>query len=153
MIFLEYYPDKALIKAIGIPKKEIVHAFSKGNVCKKLEKVKRCWGLVDKDPSSAQPTYMARLKSHTNEGNIELLYDEQNKNYLIVLYPELEDWILESAKEVEVNPTNFGLPNGSNELKKVVNNRLRQFENLIHDIIRKKGKRIITLEGFLKGKI
>lgn len=34
MIYVECNPDKVLVRALGISKRNIKHSFSKGNVCK-----------------------------------------------------------------------------------------------------------------------
>ncbi len=62
MIYLECNPDKALVKALGITKKEIFHTGNKGNVCKRLQKSKNSKGTVDEDPSSIQPNYIKKLQ-------------------------------------------------------------------------------------------
>lgn len=107
MIYLECYSDEALVKALGIHKKEIYHSYSKGNVCKKLEKNSESKGLVDEDPFSTQPSYIGKLKTNSHEYDIKLLYDEIANNHLIVLCPRLEDWILKAAKEAGINVKNI----------------------------------------------
>ncbi|MCJ7497004.1 MAG: hypothetical protein MUO78_02560 [candidate division Zixibacteria bacterium] len=85
MIYVECNPDEALVKSLGIPRREIHHSGNKPEVCKRLKKSKNCKGLVDEDPSSEKLPYMDKLKLHSNEHNIKLLIDEKDKNYLIVI--------------------------------------------------------------------
>jgi hypothetical protein len=149
MIYLECEPDKVLVKALGISRKEIKHAFSKGNVCNKLEKSRNSKGLVDEDPLRPQPTYIGKLKLHSHEKDIKLLSDENAQNYLIMLCPTLEEWILKAVKELGVNIVNFGLPDDAGKLHKIINIKLGSFENLIEDIKKRKSGMLKTLEGFI----
>jgi hypothetical protein len=149
MIYLECEPDKALVKALGIPRKEIKHMFSKGNVCNRLEKTKNSKGLVDEDPLSPQPSYIGKLKSLSGGHGIKLLLDEKNQNYLIVLCPRLEDWVLNVAKEANIDVLKHGLPNDPNKLHEALNIKLDKFKDLI-DKIKQKSEMLKTLEGFIK---
>lgn len=150
MIYLECYTDKALARALGIHKKEIYHSGNKGNVCRNLTKSRNSIGLVDEDPLSAQPSYIGKLKTNSYESDIKFLYDGNNQNYLIILCPRLEDWILKAANETKVNVEDFGLPNDADELHKVINIKTEKFLLLVEHIKKKKGKMLKTLEGLLK---
>lgn len=149
MIYLECYSDEALVKTLGVHKKGIFHSYSKGNVCKKLEKSINSKGLVDEDPFSTQPSYVGKLKTKSHEYNIKLLYDEIAKNHLIVLCPRLEDWILKAAKEAGINIKDYSLPDDANELHKIINANREKFFLLIEDI-KKRSKMLKTLEKMIK---
>ncbi|MCJ7457506.1 MAG: hypothetical protein MUP17_00735 [candidate division Zixibacteria bacterium] len=153
MIYLECKPDKALVSAIGIPSREISHERGKTKVCKKLEKYNNSKGLVDEDPFGTQPRYIRKLRVHSNKHSVKILEDETNNNYLIVLCPALEGWVLEAAREAKIDISEYGFPPEPNRFHKAVNTRLKNFERLLEDLIKQKSKMIITLEGFLKGKI
>jgi len=149
MIFLECEPDKALVKGLGIPRKEIKHMFSKGNVCNRLEKTKNSKGLVDEDPLNPQPSYIGKLKFLSRGHGIKLLVDEKNQNYLIVLCPRLEDWVLNVAKQASIDVLTHGLPNDPNKLHEALNIKLDRFRDLI-DKIKQKSEMLKALEGFIK---
>jgi hypothetical protein len=151
MIYLECEPDKALIRTLGISSKEIKHEYSKGNVCNKLSKTKNSKGLVDEDPSSAQPSYIGRLKLLSFENNIKLLSDEKAQNLLIVLCPRLEEWILRAAQELGINVEDYGLPNKANQLHKVINTKIENLVRLLENR-KRQSKMLKTLEGFVKSK-
>lgn len=153
MIYLECDSDKAFVRALDIPKKEIVCADGKGNVCNYLEKNMHSVGLVDEDPLSAKPNYMNKLRIHLNENNIKLFFDEKNKNYLIVLHPRLEEWILEVAKNASIDPAKYGFPDNVKQFRRQLNLRLdKKFGEFVQDL-RDKSQVVRKLEGFLKGKI
>lgn len=134
MIFLECNADKTLLTSLGIQSQEICHVFSKGNVCNRLRKTKNCLGLVDEDPGSGQPQYMGTLTLVSHNNAVKLLSEENNQNKLVVLCPRLEDWIVEAAKQAEVDLASYHLPENGNGLHKVVNTRLDEFERLIKDM-------------------
>lgn len=149
MIYLECEADKTLVSALGIPRKEIKHMFSKGNVCNRLEKSKNSKGLVDEDPLSPQPSYIGKLRPISNKHGIKLLLDEKNQNYLIVLCPRLEDWVLNVTIEAKIDLLNYGLPSDPNKLHETLNIKLDKFKDLI-DKINQKSEMLKTLEGFIK---
>ena len=134
MIFVECNADKTLLTSLGIQSQEICHVFSKGNVCNRLRKNKNCLGLVDEDPGSGQPQYMSELKLVSHDNAIKVLNDKNNQNKIIVLCPRLEDWIVDAAKEAEVDLANYHLPSNGKALHKVINTRLDEFEKLIKDM-------------------
>jgi len=149
MIYLECDPDKALVKALGMPNKEIKHAYSKGNVCNKLAKSSHSKGMVDEDPASPQPNYIGKLKLHFHQHDIKLLHDDKAQNRLIVLCPRLEEWILKAAREAKVNTQDYGLPNEAHRLHEIINTRVESLEKLIKSI-KGESKMLKTLEGFIK---
>lgn len=156
MIFVENEAHKILVKAIGVSEKKIIVADGKGNVCNKLEKEKNCKGLVDEDPLSSQHSYFKKLGHKEVKNEIKLFFDQKNKNYLIILCPVVEKWILKAATEVKLNTSKYNLPDNSNELYKTLhadNKRYKNLERLIKDIIKQKSSMLKTLEGFLKGKV
>lgn len=149
MIYLECDPDKALISTLGIPSKDIKHANSKGNVCNHLAKNKNVKGLVDEDPLSSQPNYLKRLKLHSFEHSIRVLYDEKASNHLIVLCPVLEEWILKAAKEAGVEVGDYGLPNETRQLHQMINTRIDSFKKLLK-VMLGKSKMLTSLENIVK---
>jgi len=150
MIYVECLPDRTLVKVLGVPKRKIEHAGDKGRICNRLEKTYNSKGLIDEDPLSSQPNYIKRLKLiSSDKGEIRLLYDEKAENHLIILSPRLEGWILKAAKEAEVDIRKHGLPDEEHELHKVINMRLKEFENFLEEI-RKNINMLKTLEGFIK---
>lgn len=149
MIFVECEPDKTLVKVLGVPRKEVRHAYGKGNICNRLEKSRNSKGLVDEDPYSIQPPYISNLKLCSNEDEIEVLYEEKNQNTLILLCPKLEDWILKAVKEASIDIRNYGLPDDADKLHEAINTKIVSFENLLNDI-KKRSKRLKALKKAIK---
>ncbi|MDZ7401133.1 MAG: hypothetical protein ONB37_13300 [candidate division KSB1 bacterium] len=148
MIFVECNADKTLLTSLGIQAKDIYHVFSKGNVCNRLRKNKNCIGLVDEDPDSGQPQYLETLALISDKNDVKVLNDKNNQNYLIVLCPRLEDWIVAAAQQAEVDLASYNLPANGNALHKVVNVRLADFERLIKEL-KKSSKMVEYLVSLL----
>ena len=149
MIFVECDSDKALVKSLGIKRKHITHAFSKGNVCNQLEENTDCKGLIDEDPNSIQPHYIEDFKLLATENGIKQFHQKTSNNFLIMLCPRLENWVLSAAKQANIDISKFSLPDAPSLLHRVINTKIRSFEILLDEI---KGSSIMlkTLENFLK---
>ena len=65
---------------------------------------------------------------------IEILHHNQGHNRLIVLYPRLEEWVIESARKANVSLRNYNLPTTGNELHEVINFKIKRFEELLDDL-------------------
>ena len=148
-IYVECKPDYTLVKSIAnIPRRQINHAGNKSEVCKTLKKCEMCIGLVDEDPFSVQPSYFQDL--HVKElslHELKVLHDTSRDNYVVVLCPRLEDWILKAAQEISVDVKEYGLPDDDVELHKRINKNLGRFEELIREL--ESCKRVKTLRNLL----
>lgn len=149
MIFVECKPDKVLVRILGIPTHEIIHAGNKSSVCKKLERSNGSKGLVDEDPDSGQPTYIRRLEIIDMRSDFKILYDPRRDNYLIILCPRLEEWILKAAREAKVEVKKYNLPNNGDYLHRIINLKIDKFERLVLDL-RSKSRMLKDLESILK---
>mgnify|MGYP005843889063 CR=1 FL=1 len=152
MIHVECDADQTLVMTLGVPRKEIKHVHAKGNVCNRLEKGRRTKGLIDEDPLSLQPRYVRRLRLLSDEKQIKLYHDKIAENYLIMLCPRLEEWVLKVAREVGIDISEYGLPDDADKLHTALNikSKLENFEKLIEDIKERSGM-LKTLEGFIRG--
>jgi hypothetical protein len=149
MIYVECKPDVTLVKKLGVIEKKIFHAGGKSKVCKKLERNRNSKGLVDQDPLSIQPPYLDKLSLVYHQHKIKIFHDTERDNYVVVLCPRLEDWILEATKEAKVDIKRYNLPTDGDELHKTINTKIGRFEELI-DNLRKKSKMMKVLEKFIR---
>jgi len=135
MIYVECKPDFVLA-SLFVSKKGIIHAGNKSEVIKCLRKRNNCKGMIDEDPGHSQPSYLKEfnlVKESSNLG-IKILRDKRN-NYLIVLCPRLEEWILNSAKERKIDlEKDYRLPAEENKFHAVINANISKFELLIKDL-------------------
>jgi len=148
MIYVECEADKILVQYLGILRKEIKHAGNKGNVCNKLKKNKNSKALIDQDPFSNQPYYIQKLKIIFNEYNIKVLFDNEFKNYLIILCPRLEKWILQVANNAGIDIKKYGFPTNDNKLHKMINSNIKKFKELVN-LLPKDNIMLTTLSKYL----
>jgi len=137
MIYIECYPDLALVRSlIRITRRDFDHEFKgKGAICNRLMKQGSSIGLLDEDPLSPQPNYLklAEVKDDLSGHGIKVLQDV-NHNSIIVLCPRLEEWILEAAKETGIDLERYKLPANADELHREINFSLDKFEKLLDDL-------------------
>ena len=138
MYRVECDPDVALVSSLtSVPPRRIMHHQGKSELIRKLLKQNDSVRLIDKDPSSIQPTlYLQRFQvlSYSDSDGIEILHHNQGHNRLIVLYPRLEEWVIESARKANVSLRNYNLPTTGNELHEVINFKIKRFEELLDDL-------------------
>ncbi|MEM2419940.1 MAG: hypothetical protein QXL38_03025 [Candidatus Bathyarchaeia archaeon] len=138
MYVVECEPDAVLVKCLAATsKKDIIHAGNKPELLKKLvERYTYSKGMIDEDPWSYQPPLLSRFKEKqsTREFEIKIFNQRSRNNVLIMLCPRLEEWILKAAKEANVKPEDFSLPNDPEELHRIINIRTDNFEKFIKNI-------------------
>jgi hypothetical protein len=149
MFRVECDPDVALVSSLtSVPQRRIMHHQGKNELLRKLLKEKNSVGLMDKDPSSIQPTvYLQRFQviNYSDSDGIEVLHHRQGHNRLVILYPRLEEWVIESARRVNINPLEYNLPPNGNELHEVINFKIKRFEELLEDL-KQSSDRVKTLK-------
>ena len=155
MIFVECKPDLTLIKSLTkVTRREITHEFKgKGEICNRLRKQTNCKALLDEDPSSAQPSYIKEtgLEKEFSEHGLKLLRDAVNNNYLVILCPRLEEWILRAASEVAIDVGKYKLPNNAAKLHSEINISLDRFEKLL-EVLKDSSSRLKILKSLLEAK-
>lgn len=149
MIFVECDPDRVLVCSLGISRREVVHAGNKPGVCRRLKRCSNCKGLVDEDPHSVQPSYLCGLTVVDGRDGVRVLYDSRRSNFLVVLCPRLEEWVLRVAREAGVDLRNYGLPNDGGALHRMVNLKINRFRELVL-ALRARSKVLKRLEAILK---
>ena len=143
MFYVECNTETTLLKTLGIPRRKIRHVHGKGNVCNLLKKQKNSIGIIDEDPGSAQPTYLKELKLIEEKDDLKCLTDKNN-NQIIVICPEIEDWIFKTSKEDRVDLKKYNLPDNLHNFRKEVELKLDRFELLLRELINK-SQRMKTL--------
>jgi hypothetical protein len=152
MIYVECKPDFVLVNVLGVAKRNIIHAGNKSKVCRRLKKSDNSKGLVDEDPWTEQPPYVEKLDLIHNQHEIKTLQDNQRGNYLIVLCPRLEEWVLKATKDAQIDITRYNLPDDGERLHKEININIDKFEKLIKDL-KGKSKMMKALEKSIKSRV
>lgn len=152
MILVECNPDEVLVRLL-IGSRNIEHCGSKSGICKRLSrKYRDSIGLVDHDPGSAQPRYIRELLAQGKSKRIDditIIYDPRRNNYIIMLYPRLEEWIIKVSKQSGIKLSKYNLPSDGNKLHREINARLYNFEKFLEELI-KKSRELNLLREILK---
>ena len=109
---------KSLLRFLGVPRKSILPLGSKGNVIKRLKDHPGATGIVDEDPGYDPPHEFAsyRLTESGEGAQIQLRKRQAGGQNLIVLCPEVEEWLLQRAKISGVDPRQYHLQVTAREL-------------------------------------
>jgi len=145
-VFVECYPDEALLRAIGVPRKQLRHERCKGEVVKKVLKLDCATGIVDEDPASAQPRDLSSYEEvEVAEGLRLLVRRGSSERRLIVVCPRLEEWLIERAHLSDVKPKDYNLPDDASRLHSIARyDRKDGFQQFLAELIdRDKGVRLL----------
>ena len=117
IVSIECDPDGYILNCIGIPLAEIRHEGGLPSVVRMVDKVCPSMGMVDEDPGKPHPRIYDNFELFGQEHGLQLRKrfgsDDQK---LVVVCPDLETWLYERAREIDVEPENFGLPTTSRAL-------------------------------------
>jgi hypothetical protein len=153
MYLVECKPDAVLVISLtSASKKDIIHAGNKSELLKRLiERQTNSKGIIDEDPWSVQPPHLQKFEETQDLTGykFKILRHATKNNTLIVLCPRLEEWILEAAKEVNMDIRTYNLPNDAAKLHEQINIRIDRFQKLVQDL-KKKSNRIKALKKHLK---
>jgi 16S rRNA C967 or C1407 C5-methylase (RsmB/RsmF family) len=153
--------ERAILNFLKIPAKFIADSLN-GNtgiealMRKRQEKDfhKTLVGITDEDPKKITPRMFDEFVEEKNENFITLKkHPHYTNHYLIIIKPEFEKWLIETASEVNINMYDFDLPDNPKELKKITRKREitknENFKNFLKEINQKHSIRWNTLSGIL----
>ena len=107
-------------------------------------------GIIDKD--KVELGYVKECRTIAESKHITLLKHQSKSQYLIMVAPAIDGFIIDCAKEQNVNMMNFGLPAALQDFikisKNVTSNKDPRFKNLFAAI--KDNVEIKTLKNTLK---
>jgi len=155
LIFVECKPDRLLIRILaGVGKKEIRHSGNKFEVMKQLDKHSMALGIIDEDPGKNQPTQLQKAEDISTDEirATDLILLRYRDSLVLVLRPRLEEWILKTAREININPKDFTLPNDPEQLHSIINYNLDKFGRFLIKMkhYERKSRRIETLKNSVK---
>lgn len=148
-VHVECYPDGLLVSKLGFTTKKIKHGFGKSRVLKKLSRSSGSLGLVDEDPGQSKHPYEKKLSEDKTSVNLKLFKDP-NGNKIIELKVKLENWILNACTESKINPAQFNLPADPHKLHIIINSKLKNYGDLLDELIRRNNTSLATLKSWLQ---
>jgi hypothetical protein len=149
MLHLECKPDEVLARKLGRTRKQCLHHNDKGRVCNALKRAASCTGMIDEDPDSAQPLYLATLTEQSSEHDVRVLRDEKRNHRVVIIRPRLEEWLIKTAQTSGIEMDNFGLSDHGNELHREINARLPKVEELIAALLKARSARLLHLQSLI----
>ena len=149
MLLLECKPDEVLARRLGLTRKACVHHNDKGRVCNALKKSSGYTGMIDEDPGSAQPPYLATLAQTANIHDLLVMQDSQRSHRVVIVRPRLEEWIIKTAQASGLKMGDFGLSERGNELHREINARLPKLEELLDALIEAGSERLRYLKSLI----
>ncbi|HQW06748.1 MAG TPA: hypothetical protein PLV08_14565 [Flavobacteriales bacterium] len=110
MHLVECYSDENLLRALGIPGRDIRRMRGKGNVMRFLQRKVDgpCIALLDLDRNEAQPSDLKVFTRQSEEHGVSMYTWKEHR--LIFLDDNLEDWLVRAVKRAGKRMNDFGLP-------------------------------------------
>jgi hypothetical protein len=143
MLFVECKPDLTLASFLLVSKTHrIEHAGNKTGVLKRLVKRKgypnyeNSLGIIDEDPWSIRLPDLDMFKEvcFLRDYEMRVLHYQFLNNYVLVLCPRLEEWIMEAARQAGIGIMGYDLPTDITNLRDVINSRIDKFQLLLADL-------------------
>ncbi len=149
IIFIECVTDKILVLKLNFGRRQIRCAGGIGEVCNRLKDSENSCVVVDEDPTKTRPKYMIdllRTSVVSNDHDIIVAHDGKRNNYLIVICPDRENWLIKTAKLLKIDLKSYGLPPNPKELKVLNLRDPRKIEPFIEDLLKFDHPRIKELK-------
>lgn len=153
-VLVECYHDTALVRSLGVSRRQIGHENGKGNVMLSLAK----WngdaiGIIDADPGKQDSTPGEMVKyrvKQTQHGLTLMTHSSDMHKALVVINPTLEDWLLARAEASNLRLRDYALPESARTMHKSPRYELKLgFRRLLADLASDDGMK--TLKKWLGG--
>lgn len=119
-VLVEYNADEAVLRALGVPRKQLLHFGGKYELLKKLKERTHDVGMVDEDPGKAQPRDISSYRQIESVEGLRLLSRQgRGGQRLVVVCPKLEDWLIERANSSGIRPEDYGIPSDPDRLHSI----------------------------------
>lgn len=154
----ECYVDTKVAEIVGQTSKKYNHQHGCGDVANQLKnrlKDKIALGIVDEDKNKGPAAkYFLEFAIIKEENDLILKKHHERTHYLILICPEIEGWLLRQAKQVDINPIDFNLPENLLGFKKITKtqdiDRNIGFYRFIKELIKKEASGIMTLKNWIE---
>ena len=120
-VLVECNADEAVLRALGLPRKQLLHFGGKYELVKKLKERTHDVGMIDEDPGKGQPPQdMSSYRQTDSAEGLHLLTRRgRGGQRLVVICPKLEDWLIARAKLSGIRPEDYGLPSDPDRLHSI----------------------------------
>jgi hypothetical protein len=119
-VLVECNADEAVLRILGLPRKQLLHFGGKYELVKKLKERAHDVGMIDEDPGKGQPKDLSSYRQKDSAEGIHLLIRQcRGGQRLVVICPKMEDWLIARAKSSGIRPEDYGLPNDPDRLHSI----------------------------------
>ena len=157
-IIPECYVDTKVAEIVGQASRKYNHQHGCGDVANRMIKVKDdiCLGIIDEDKNKGpRAKYFSEFVLIKEENNLLLKKHKERKQYLILICPEIEQWLMNDAKSVQIDPADdkYDLPSnlkGFTSISKTRDiDRNEGFYRFIKALINKSSPSVTTLKKWM----
>ncbi len=153
----ECHADTLIVQIFKVPENLIRHKKGIHKVASEMSNFDdsrvKLVGIVDDDKKNV-PDYFADFQVLKRENDLLLKQKSNTNHFLIVVSPELEAWLLDCAKSVNINPKDFSLPENPKQLHHITSDvnleNNKNFINFLKAIKNAQASPFITMENWLK---
>jgi hypothetical protein len=139
IVLVECYSDTALVRALGVQRRNLLHEFCKGNVMNGLRKAASdAVGVIDADPDSQNPpAELLNYREAENGHGLRLLVHAQEpRKKVIEVSPRLEEWLVGRADVCKIDLAQYGLPQTAREIKRIPRyDKKPGFQRFLQDLL------------------
>ena len=150
----ECYADTRLAEILA-ESKRCNHQKNLGQVANTLSKTLKdlpALGMVDNDKGSI-PKYFSEFTLIIERNNLKLLKHKTRQQYLVVICPAIEHWLLNASKEVNLNLADFGLKENLKEFsvytKSIHLSNNHNFTLFIKALLKAESESVLLLKKWL----
>jgi hypothetical protein len=156
-ILPECYVDTKVAEIITRSSEKYNHQHGCGqiaNLLKKRLKDTVALGIIDEDKNKGPiANYFLEFDEIKSENDLILKKHRERKQYLILICPEIEKWLLMNANSVHLDPLHFNLPSDLSGFKQITKTQNidsnPDFSRFIKSLINKNAAGIITLRNWI----
>lgn len=157
-ILPECYVDTKVAEIITQSSKKYNHQHGCGQIANELKNTfsnKVALGIIDEDRNKGTiANYFLEFIEVKSENGLILKQHNERVQYLILICPEIEEWLLSNANFVEVNPVDYNLPKYLSDFKHITKRQNIDkhigFYQFIKALINKQAPGIITLRNWIE---
>lgn len=156
-ILPECYVDTKVAEIITQSSEKYNHQHGCGQIANLLKnrfKDTVALGIIDEDKNKGPiANYFLEFENIKFENNLILKKHKEKKQYLILICPEIEKWLLKNAISAQVNPSDFNLPHDLHGFKQVTKTQNIDsnlgFYQFIKELIKNNSVGLITLRNWI----
>jgi hypothetical protein len=156
-ILPECYVDTKVAEIVAGSSEKYNHQHGCGQIAYQMKNRFRdiiALGIIDEDKNKGPVAkYFLEFDEIISENGLILKKHRERKQYLIMICPEIEQWLLMNATSVNVNLSDFNLPSHLKEFKKTTKTQNIDsnlgFYQFIKHLLKKNSPGIMTLQSWV----